>query len=280
MFRLGHNRLVNSGLRFQSTLGTVSAEKFLPNAVIQESKFVLATVRSFPSLEPVSFVPVSSTHLNAPIRRDILWQAVVYENDRRRVGASNPPGRSENGYSRRKLHKQKGTGRARVGDANSPTRHNGGQALARTAPNNYVTDLPAKLYSKAFINALSHQYQSGNLIVIGNKDYRSSTLEEVLEDSSCPTDLNQIELLPSTETGEGADLVFDKFLNEHNLGKKRLLFITSFPKFDFMENTQKHSEKVDVIPKELIEVNDILKAQKIFIDLEALSYLCVMHGTD
>lgn len=223
-------------------------------------------MRAFPSLEPLTFAPVPTSVLAAPLRRDILWRAVVYENDNKRVGSSNPPGRSENGYSRRKLLPQKGSGRARAGDANSPTRHNGARALARTAPNDYSTVLPSKVYSQAVINALSHQYRSGNLFIIGGANALSKTNE---------LDLNELELIPSNTTG---DILFERFIKEHKLQGKKLLFIISEPREALLQNTDRFKDKVDVVQQELVDVNDLLKAKRIFIELAALEYLTVTHS--
>lgn len=189
---------------------------------------------------------------------------MVYENDNKRVGSSNPPGRSENGYSRRKLLPQKGSGRARAGDANSPTRHNGARALARNAPNDYTTALPYKIYSQAILNALSHQHRSGNLFVIGGSNGLTETKE---------LDLNELEIV-----SEDGDLVFARFLKEYNLEKKRLLFVTSDLREGLMKNTEKYKDTVDIVQQEFVDVNDLLKAQKIYIELESLEFLAVTHS--
>lgn len=239
----------------------------LPNAAIPP-KYTLTTVRSFPSLEPLTFAPVPSSILAAPLRRDLLWRAVVYENDNKRVGSSNPPSRSENGYSRRKLLPQKGSGRARAGDANSPTRHNGARALARSAPNDYTTALPSKIYSAAFRNALSYQYKQGNFFVIGGQN--------LLEDTN-ELDLNELEILPSDTTSNDGALLFRKFLKEHNLEGKKLLFITSEPREGLLKYTEEFKDTVDIVQQEFLDINDLLKAHRIFIELEALEYLAVTH---
>ncbi|QLL30771.1 hypothetical protein HG536_0A05860 [Torulaspora globosa] len=249
-------------------LSTRAAETALPNAAAPP-RYTLATVRAFPSLEPLTFAPVPASVLAAPLRRDILWRAVVYENDNKRVGSSNPPGRSENGYSRRKLLPQKGSGRARAGDANSPTRHNGARALARTAPNDYSTILPSKIYSQAITNALSHQYRSGNLFVIGGANTLSQTNE---------LDLNELEIVPTSPDSPSGDIVFERFLEEYDLIKKKLLFIVSEPRETLMQHTERFKDTVDIVQQELVDVNDLLKAKKIFIELEALEYLTVTHS--
>lgn len=225
-------------------------------------------MRAFPSLEPLTFTPVPSDVLAAPLRRDILWRAVVYENDNKRVGSSNPPSRSDNGYSRRKLFPQKGTGRARAGDANSPVRATGARALPRKAPIDFSTELPSKIYSAAFRNALSYQYQQGKLFVVGGQNLLQDTNE---------LDLNELEILPKDLELNDGGLIFKKFLREYNLQNKRLLFIVSEPREGLLQYTEEFKDNVDILQQEFVDVNDILKAHRIFIELEALEYLAITH---
>lgn len=244
------------------------SQRPLPNAC-PPPKYTLATVRAFPSLEPLTFAPVPTSVLDAPLRRDLIWRAVVYENDNKRVGASNPPGRSDVGYSRKKILPQKGSGMARAGDANSPIRHNGGRSLARTAPNDYTTDLPKKIYSLAFNNALSYQYRNGNVFVVGSGDSVSPTNA---------LDLNDLEVLPTSQDSQDGEIVFEKFLEYHNLNGKKLLFVINEPRVGLFEFSEKFKAKVNIVQKEFVNVNDILKAQRIFIELEALEFLAISNN--
>ena len=198
----------------------------------------------------------------------------MFENDRRRVGASNPPGRSDNGYSRRKLFAQKGTGRARVGDANSPIRHNGGRALARTAPNDYSTKLPNKIYNLAFATALSYQYRKGDLFIVG-RDGEQSSLS-----SPSPDDMSILDIPlhvraenPEERKPNYSSVLFKKFLDEHGWEGKRLLFVVNEPREGLLKYTNNYKNKVDVIQREGLEVNDILKASKVLIEFDALKGL-------
>lgn len=239
----------------------------LPN-VQRPPKYTLVSLKSFPSLEPTACLPVSTAILGVPLRRDILWRAVVYENDNRRVGASNPPGRSDNGYSRRKLRPQKGTGHARVGDANSPTRHKGGRALARNAPNDYSTELPKKIYSLAVNTALSYQYKKGNLNVIGG--------DTVTEELTNHNDLNILDIIKQEDKSfKYHTHIIKKFLTQNNFQNKRLLFITHDIRNNLLKFTEPYQDKIDIIHWESIEVNDILKASRIFIELGALKSLAI-----
>lgn len=243
---------------------SVKIPTILPN-VQAPPKYTLVSLKQFPSLEPTTCVPVSTSILGVPLRRDILWRAVVFENDNRRVGASNPPGRSDNGYSRKKIRPQKGSGHARVGDANSPTRHNGGRALARNAPNDYTTELPSKLYSLAMNTALSYQYKRGNLNVIGGE---GST-----------TDLGILDIVKQQDKSfKYHNSIIQKFLKNNQLESKRLLFITKDTRQNLIKFTEPNKDKIDVIQWQGVQINDILKASRVFVEWDALKSLSLEHA--
>lgn len=86
----------------------------------------------------------------------------------------------------------------------------------------------------------------------------------------------------NTNTVEGKEIfegevIFRKFLEEFQLKGKRLLFITDKTREGLIKSSDPYKQKVDVIQKELVEVNDILRAQAVFIELEALEYLAMAH---
>ncbi|GMM29140.1 mitochondrial 54S ribosomal protein YmL6 [Martiniozyma asiatica (nom. inval.)] len=244
---------------FRRQLATATSAIF-PNATTPPA-YSLATLRAFPSLEPHSVFPVHNILVNSPLRRDILWMAAVMELDNRRVGASNPPGRSDHRFSRRKLFRQKGTGRARVGDANSPIRENGAYALARTAPNDWSTDLPAKVYHLAYRTALSDAYRKGNLFIIGNESNSSTEFQK--------GDSGNLEICTKES------LAIKQFVSSHQIEKRNLLFITD--DYFSVANLRKAilrfpSSKLSVKQKEEVEVRDILKAQRIYIEKNAFDW--------
>lgn len=221
-------------------------------------KYTLASLRSFPSLEPHGFSPYPADFLNRLLRRDLLWSAVVYEADKSRVGSGYVPTKGDKWFSNRKLHPQKGTGRARVGDANSPIRDNGIKAHGIKAPHDWLTALPLKIYAKAMQTALSDQYRNGKLYVIGGEQHHEH-------------DSNKVDF-KYTYTQQ-----IDDFVTAHNLQKLHLLFITSEQRTNLLEATEKRSAKCDVVVKEALEVRDVLKANRIFIEADALNWLVAKY---
>lgn len=208
-------------------------------------KYILTTLRSFPSLKPQTFQPVPSTFLNQPLRRDILWKAVVFDADNKRVGASNPKGRSDMGYSRKKLLPQKGSGKARSGDRGSPIRHDGGVALARTAPNDHTSDLPKKVYDLAIKVGFSDKYRTGGLFVFNDK------LDFVTGDS----------------------MATDIFLKKFGLKNEKLLFVVDEECSNLVKSTEKYAKSIDIVDKYALEIKDILNAHKVFIHVDTLQWI-------
>lgn len=214
-------------------------------------KYVLTTYRSFPSLEPIRFQPVSSEILGLPVRRDLLWQGVVYERDAERVGSKHIKNRTEMGYSGRKLHQQKGSGKARVGDRGSPIRHDGGRAFGRKPDFDWSTKLPAQVYAKAMRTALSYQYNQGHLYVIdGLADFVTSH--------------------PNAGT---------EFFHKHELRDKRVTVIVD----EFRQNLHnatkdKYAKRMEIIPKQDVTIRDVLKPHRLIIESSALVDLADAFG--
>lgn len=138
-----------------------TAPAFIP---YQPLSTVPVTVHSFPSLEPRSVEAYSTKHLYLPLRRDLLHLAVTYEGDNTRQGSANSKTRYEVHGSHRKLYRQKGTGRARVGDKQSPLRRGGGKTFG-PKPRDFGTGMNRKVYDLAWRTALSYRYRRGELII-------------------------------------------------------------------------------------------------------------------
>lgn len=126
---------------------------------------VLTTIYDFPTMEPLRFVEYPANLLHLPLRRDLLHRAVIFEADNTRQGTASTKWRDEVHGGHRKLYRQKGTGRARVGDKQSPIRRGGGRAFG-PKPRDFGTKLPRKIYDQAMRTALSYRYRKGELIII------------------------------------------------------------------------------------------------------------------
>lgn len=245
--------LCRRGCASFSTSSAVSGSgrgSFRPHVGVPPS-YVLTTYRSFPSLEPVRFQPVASDILGLPVRRDILWQAVVFERDAARVGSRHVVNKAEMDYSTRKLRPQKGSGRARLGARGNPMLENGGRAFGRKPGFDWSTDLPSQAYSLAMRTALSHQYKEGRLFVVdGEADFVTS----------------------HSQAGE-------EFMAKHGFKNHNVTVIVDEFRQNLHEATKdKYGKKVEIIAKEGVDVRDILKPTRLIIEAKALQWLAITFG--
>lgn len=82
--------------------------------------------------EAVATVEVSDYVFAEPMNGPLLHQAVVAQQANRRQGTHSVRTRGQVVHSNRKLRAQKGSGRARLGDAGNPGLRGGGSHTART----------------------------------------------------------------------------------------------------------------------------------------------------
>ena len=101
----------------------------------------------------------------APVNQHLMWEAVNHQLAVRRAGTASTKVRSEVAGSGRKMWKQKGTGRARVGDGQTP-KWRGGGVVHGPKPRSFAYPFPKKKRRGAIRCALSMKLTEGNLKVI------------------------------------------------------------------------------------------------------------------
>ena len=99
------------------------------------------------------------------INQHLLWEAVRYHLAKRRQGTAKTKDKSEVSGSGRKLWRQKGTGRARVGSIRSTLWRGGGIAHGPN-PRSYDYPFPKQARRTAIRHALSVKLAAGQLLVI------------------------------------------------------------------------------------------------------------------
>ncbi len=100
-------------------------------------------------------------------KEHVIHRAVVAELDNRRAYTASTRGRSETAGSGKKLYRQKGTGRARVGDANPHNRVGGGTwGGPKPKSARYGKRINRKEARAAFDGALSAKAADGELYVL------------------------------------------------------------------------------------------------------------------
>jgi large subunit ribosomal protein L4 len=120
---------------------------------------------------------------NVSVREDIIHQVVRSQLASTRSGSASTKNRSKVKASSKKLWRQKGTGRARVGAASSPIRRGGGVAFG-PVPRDYSFKVNKKVRKAALRMALADKFKTGQLFVVDNihlEEISTGKLFEVLK---------------------------------------------------------------------------------------------------
>jgi large subunit ribosomal protein L4 len=115
--------------------------------------------------EKVSEVELADEVFGATVNEALLYEAVRQFQAGNRAGTHKTKVRSEVAGSGKKLWKQKGTGRARVGSVRSPIWRHGG-TVHGPQPRDYSYKLPRKMLQGALRSALSAKVRDGELKVV------------------------------------------------------------------------------------------------------------------
>jgi large subunit ribosomal protein L4 len=99
------------------------------------------------------------------IKSDLIWESVVQQNASERRGTHATKNRALVSGSGKKPWRQKGTGRARVGEIRNPLWRKGGTVFG-PQPRSYAYDLPKKVRRGALLAALAQKLQDGALVVV------------------------------------------------------------------------------------------------------------------
>ena len=115
---------------------------------------------------------------NHPIRRDILHLCVVHYLDGQRQGSASTKTRGEVRGSGRKIRPQKGSGRARLGDGQSPMLRGGGVAFG-PKPRDFATKLNRKVIEMGMRVALSARVKEHSLGIVKSLEWPGSKTKDL-----------------------------------------------------------------------------------------------------
>lgn len=196
-----------------------------------------------PDLPPPieTLVVLDPTVFYQPIRKDILHLCVTHYRDALRQGSANTKTRSEVRGSGRKIMQQKGTGKARVGDAYSPIRRGGGIAFG-PKPRDFSTKLPRKVIEMGLRVALSAKV----------KDTR-------------------LGIMPCLEFPIGKTNPLAKRLEK--MGVTKTLFVTGEDAVPTgLQRAGQNIPLIEFTTADKLNVYDALKWQRLILDLKAVDY--------
>ena len=130
----------------------------------------------------VGTLDLADSVFGAPVNEALIYEAVRWQLACERAGTHKVKNRSEVSGSGKKLWKQKGTGRARMGSIRSPLWRHGGTVNGPT-PRDYSYNLPKKMQLGALRSALSAKLRDGELSVVqafNVADHKSKTTHSAL----------------------------------------------------------------------------------------------------
>jgi len=105
------------------------------------------------------------------VNEDLLWEAVKHYRAGQRAGTHATKNRWRVSGSGKKLWKQKGTGRARIGSIRSPLWRHGG-TVHGPQPRSYDYAFPRKKLLGALRSALAAKFADGKLVVVSAFDVK------------------------------------------------------------------------------------------------------------
>jgi large subunit ribosomal protein L4 len=150
----------------------------------------------------VGEVELSDAVFGAEVNQDLLYEAVRHYLAGLRAGTHKTKTRHEVAGSGKKLWKQKGTGRARMGSVRSPIWRHGG-TVHGPQPRDYSYKLPRKMQLGALRSALSAKLQDGGLKIISAfefADHKTKSFAATLKK------LDATKKVLLVETGENRNL--------------------------------------------------------------------------
>ncbi len=189
------------------------------------------------SREKITELNLNDEVFDVEVKPYILHQVAVSQMNGRRSGTAAAKTRSMVSCSGKKLYKQKGTGRARAGGANSPTRRGGGVAFG-PIPRSYATKVPKKVRKSALRIALTDKLKNNKLVVVDHFD------------------------LPERKTRKFADI-----LKKFEIGKA--LIVTDGQR-DNLDLASRNMPLIKVMRSEGVNVYDLLKYDSVMLEQPAI----------
>jgi large subunit ribosomal protein L4 len=115
--------------------------------------------------QKVGSVDVRDDVFGGRVKADLIWESVTRQNASERRGTHATKVRGDVSGSGKKPWRQKGTGRARVGETRNPLWRKGGTVFG-PQPRSYDYQLPKKVEKAALREALSQRLKDGDVIVV------------------------------------------------------------------------------------------------------------------
>ena len=181
----------------------------------------------------VGTLDLSDEVFGVPVNENLLYEAVRHHLACARRGTASTKTRHEVAGSGKKLWKQKGTGRARMGSIRSPLWRHGG-TVHGPQPRDYSYKLPKKMQLGALKSALSAKLRDGELRVVSEfaiSEAKSKLMRKTLDALEASRTILLVDnsdnrnLSLASRNLEGVKLVSSREVNVYDLlGHQHVLF--------------------------------------------------------
>lgn len=186
-------------------------------------------------------IEIADSIFAAPVRKDILHRAVIWQRAKAQAGTHKTKGISEISGTGKKPFKQKGSGNARQGSMRS-AQMRGGATIFGPVVRSHAIDLPKKVRKLALKVALSSKQADGTLVVVDSFDIKA------------PKTKAMVELF--AKNGWDAPLFIDGTIVNESFAK-----------------AARNIKFVDVLPQQGANVYDILRHKQLILTKDAVKHL-------
>jgi large subunit ribosomal protein L4 len=148
--------------------------------------------------EKVGTVDVNDAVFGGRVNSDLMWESVVHANAAERRGTHMTKNRALVSGSGKKPWRQKGTGRARVGEVRNPLWRKGGTVFG-PQPRSYDYRLPRKVERGALRAALAEKLQQSALVVVDElsaAEIKTKAAAEFLKRLGCDGKVVMVDVSP------------------------------------------------------------------------------------
>src|SRR6201998_952771 len=176
------------------------------------------------------------------VNEDLLWEAVKHYRAGQRSGTHATKNRWRVSGSGKKLGKQKGTGRARIGSIRSPLWRHGGTVHGPT-PHSYDYALPKKMILGALRSALSSKLAEAKLTIVDGWKLDSHKTKP-----------------------------FSEALGKLNKETRTILLVENAPNLN-LERASRNIDGVTLVPATGLEPYDLMRHEHLMLSREAAAKL-------
>jgi large subunit ribosomal protein L4 len=182
------------------------------------------------SNKTVGSVDLSDTVFGATVNEALLYEAVRHHQAGKRRGTASTKTRHEVAGSGKKLWKQKGTGRARMGSIRSPLWRHGGTVWG-PQPRDYSYHLPKKMQLGALRSALSAKLRDGELRVVNEFSIAEPKTKQM---RAALTGIEAAKTILLVDNGDNRNLA----LSSRNLEGVKLVTSRDVSVYDLLKHAQ------------------------------------------